>query len=97
MTDSSSDVIWRGDRFGEAMTCSNGKSQWTRAMAKAMDLESSELTEPFHFHDIKAKGYTDQIEQDAGHKSPSMHKVYNRKARLVVPADGQLSDVWNVR
>lgn len=36
-----------------------------------------------------SKGYTDQKEQDAGHMSLKMHKVYNRKGCVVQPADGE--------
>jgi len=38
---------------------------------------------------VAAKGYTDQEKQDAGHKSDKMAKVYDRKGRLVMPADGE--------
>ena len=37
----------------------------------------------FTFHDIKAKGYTDRKEHNAGHKSARMHSVYMRKPDLV--------------
>ena len=39
------------------------------------------------FHDLKAKGYSDQKVQDAGHRSERMHRTYSRKARDVMPAD----------
>ena len=37
--------------------------------------------------DLKAAGYSDQKKQDAGHKSEKMHRVYNRKLRIVEPAE----------
>jgi len=43
--------------------------------------------ERFTYHDIKAAGYSDQSEQFAGHKSERMHQVYNRKLRVVQPAE----------
>ncbi|MCO1336529.1 hypothetical protein MO867_19535 [Microbulbifer sp. OS29] len=41
------------------------------------------LSEPFTFHDIKAKGITDHKNNEGGHRSKKMEAVYNRKARLV--------------
>jgi hypothetical protein len=46
--------------------------------------------ERFNFHDLKAKGYTDQKVQAAGHMSPKMHAVYDRKGRLVEGPNGEL-------
>lgn len=43
--------------------------------------------ERFTFHDLKAAGYSDMAEQFAGHKSERMHNVYNRKLRIVQPAE----------
>lgn len=51
-------------------------SAWGRLMAKA------KLAERFTFHDIKAKGVTDDEEGWAGHKSERMREIYERKARL---------------
>jgi len=45
--------------------------------------------ERFTYHDIKACGYSDQKVQDAGHRSEKMHKVYNRKMRVVIPPGGE--------
>lgn len=73
------------DRKGSRYTISNHKSQWAR-LQKAADAAK---VERFTFHDLKAKGYTDQEDQDAGHKSEKMAKVYNRRGRLVAPADGE--------
>ncbi len=36
----------------------------------------------FTFHDIKAKGYSDRKDHNAGHKSERMHSVYMRKPQL---------------
>ncbi|MEM1111507.1 MAG: tyrosine-type recombinase/integrase [Pseudomonadota bacterium] len=73
------------DRKGSRYTISNHKSQWAR-LQKAADAAGIER---FTFHDLKAKGYTDQEEQDAGHKSEKMASVYDRRGRLVAPADGE--------
>lgn len=51
---------------------------WGRLMAKAM---KSGLAERFTFHDLKAKGLTDDTEHWAGHKSDRMRQVYQRLAR----------------
>jgi len=59
-------------------------SAWARAKRKA----GSAVFPPgdgWTFHDIKAKGYSDQREQSAGHRSERMHRVYSRKAREVEP------------
>lgn len=68
------------DRAGLPITRNGFQSAWGRAMRKWDG-------ERFTFHDLKAAGYSDQAIQDAGHKSARMHGVYNRKLRLVVPAE----------
>jgi hypothetical protein len=47
-------------------------------MAKALE---NGLKERFTFHDLKAKGLTDDSEHWAGHKSERMRQVYHRLAR----------------
>lgn len=74
------------NKLGNPITMSNHKSQWQRLKAKA----EVKGWKTFTFHDLKAKGYTDQKNQDAGHKSKKMHAVYDRRGRLVDPADGEL-------
>lgn len=61
------------------------QTAWGRAMRKW----ASAGNERFTFHDLKAAGYSDQQEQFAGHKDTSgkMHKTYNRKLRVVRPAE----------
>lgn len=54
---------------------------WQRLMAKVVAAGG----ERFTFHDLKARGYSDQKEQWAGHRSERMHRVYNRKLRVVEP------------
>ena len=39
--------------------------------------------EPFPFHDLKAKGVSDHVDNFAGHRSPNMKKVYVRKLQRV--------------
>ena len=54
-------------------------SAWGRLMTKAL---KNGLAERFNFHDIKAKGQTDDEEGWSGHKSERMREIYERKARL---------------
>lgn len=54
-------------------------SAWDRVMAKA--LKKGGLGERFTFHDLKAKGLTDDTEHWAGHKSERMRQIYQRLAR----------------
>lgn len=51
---------------------------WGRLMTRAM---GKGLKERFTFHDLKAKGYTDDTEHWAGHKSEKMRQVYQRLAK----------------
>ena len=39
--------------------------------------------EPFPFHDLKARGVSDHVDNFAGHRSPNMKKVYVRKLQRV--------------
>jgi integrase len=71
------------DKHGKKYTMANHSSQMGRLKAKMI----AKGIEPFTFHDLKAKGYSDQKKQDAGHKSTAMHKTYNRKLRVVTPAE----------
>lgn len=73
------------DRRGRPYTMSNHKSQWQRLKAKADALGLKSWT----FHDLKAKGATDQKNPDAGHRSAKMLAVYDRKGRPVMPPDGE--------
>jgi len=43
--------------------------------------------DPFPFHDLKAKGYSDMKNQSAGHKQEQVHRVYSRKLRTVEPVE----------
>lgn len=71
------------DKKGQRIRQNAFQSAWGRAMRKWV----AEGNERFTFHDLKAAGYSDQEEQDAGHKSPKMHDTYNRKLRVVRPAE----------
>jgi integrase len=84
--DRDSELLLTNEKGGQ-VTMSNHKSQWQRLQVIA----DKNQYERFTFHDLKAKGYTDQDVQDAGHMSPKMHKVYDRKGRVVEPANGELS------
>lgn len=50
-------------------------SAWQRLMRKAV---AAGLPEAFPFHDLKARGYTDRKDHNAGHRSARMHEVYMR-------------------
>lgn len=68
------------NKQGKPITKNGFDSAWGRLMDKV----EAAGGEHFTFHDLKAKGYSDMKgEQFAGHKSPLMHKVYNRKLRKV--------------
>ena len=71
------------DKAGLPITRNAFQSAWGRAMRKW----EAAGNERFTFHDLKAAGYSDQKKQDAGHKSEKMHRVYNRKLRIVEPAE----------
>ena len=71
------------DRRGLRVGRNGFQSAWRRAMNKWLAAGG----EHFTFHDLKAAGYSDQKKQDAGHKSEKMHNVYNRKLRIVEPAE----------
>lgn len=68
------------NKRGQKISDSCFKSAWQRLMVKV----EAQGGEHFTYHDLKAKGYSDMKgEQFAGHKSPLMHKVYNRKLRKI--------------
>ena len=71
------------DKSGNTIRQNSFQSAWGRAMRKW----EAAGHERFTFHDLKAAGYSDQERQDAGHKSARMHDVYNRKLRIVEPAE----------
>ena len=69
------------DKSGQPIKKNAFDSAWRRIMQKA---GAAGLKEPFTFHDLKSKGYSDMKgEQFAGHKSERMHGTYNRKLREV--------------
>jgi integrase len=68
---------------GAAIKQNTFQTAWGRAMRDW----AKNGGERYTFHDLKAAGYSDQDVQDAGHRSEKMHDVYNRKPRLVEPAE----------
>ncbi len=71
------------DQRGQPVKQSTFQSAWNRLMAIALD---KGLQERFTFHDLKAKGITDfdgDKQKAAGHKSPRMADLYNRKPEKV--------------
>ncbi|MCA9422928.1 MAG: hypothetical protein KC592_18055 [Nitrospira sp.] len=71
------------NKHGQPIRKNAFDSAWQRLMDKAR----MRGIDPFPFHDLKAKGYSDMKNQSAGHKSERMHKVYSRKLREVEPAE----------
>lgn len=71
------------NKQGKAIKQNAFQTAWGRAM-RAWEAAGNER---FTFHDLKAAGYSDQEVQDAGHLSPRMHGVYDRKLRVVKPAE----------
>ncbi|MHA7918265.1 tyrosine-type recombinase/integrase [Alloalcanivorax xenomutans] len=69
-------ILHRAD--GTAIEPEAFSTAWGRAMDKALE---GDLKERFTFHDLKAKGLTDDTEHWAGHKSERMRQVYQRLAR----------------
>lgn len=71
------------NKIGRPISQNAFQTAWGRAMRKW----EAQGNERFTFHDLKAAGYSDQKVQDAGHKSAKMHDTYNRKLRVVEPAE----------
>jgi len=74
------------DRRGQPITQSAFDSAWGTLMNEC--LSSGDLIERFHFHDLKAKGVSDfdgDKQKAAGHKSPQMAAVYDRKVHRIKP------------
>ena len=55
------------------------RSAWRRLQA---NMKKAGI-EPFPFHDLKARGVSDHVDNFAGHRSPNMKKVYVRKLQRV--------------
>lgn len=73
-----------GDRY----TYAGLRSMFDRAIDRA--LEKGILKEKFNLHDIKAKTYSDEEDKiksmhRAGHTSPKMARVYDRKTKEILP------------
>lgn len=73
---------------GQAYTVDGFKSMYKRAMLKA--LEKGILKQKFNFHDLRAKTYSDDENEQqrikrAGHVDASMGRVYDRKEKKVRP------------
>lgn len=47
-------------------------------------INGASILSPWFPHDLKAKGYTDQEIQDAGHLSRKIHKVYDHRGHMAV-------------
>ena len=55
------------------------RSAWRRLQGKMREGG----IEPWPFHDLKARGVSDHVDNFAGHRSPNMKKVYVRKLQRV--------------
>jgi len=62
-------------------------SAWNSALQRLRPEMDRLGFDRFTLHDLKAKGYSEQRVQEAGHRSERMHRVYNRKPRLVEPPE----------
>jgi len=74
------------DRRGQPITKSAFDSAWNTLMTEC--LSAGTLLQRFHFHDLKAKGVSDfdgDKQQAAGHKTPQMAAVYDRKIHRIKP------------
>ena len=71
------------NNYGQPIT----NSAWNSALGRLRPKMKELGIEPFTLHDLKAKGYSEQTDPYAGHKSPKMHGVYGRKKRRVEPAE----------
>ena len=72
-------VVRGGEHVCHQYSESGFRSAWRRlqgSMKKAG-------IEPFPFHDLKARGVSDHVDNFAGHRSPNMKKVYVRKLQRV--------------
>jgi len=66
------------DKAGQPVKKNAFDSAWQRLMKKWAG-------EPFTFHDLKAKGITDQRDNWGGHRSGKMRKVYVRQLPVIEP------------
>ena len=71
------------NNYGSPVTA----SAWNSALQRLRPKMKEKGIAPFTLHDLKAAGYSDQETQYAGHRSPKMHNTYNRKKRIVEPAE----------
>lgn len=72
------------DKAGKPIKKNAFDTAWKRVFAKAQTTapEGKKL-EHFTFHDLKAKGVSDHIANESGHRSEKMKRVYIRKAKIV--------------
>lgn len=73
---------------GQPYTYAGIRSMFERAMQKA--IEKGTLKEKFHIHDLRAKNYSDDKDEDervkrSGHVDAKMGRVYDRKHKKVRP------------
>jgi hypothetical protein len=71
----------------DAKGCRINQNAFQSAWGRTMRKWAKAGNERFTFHDLKAKGYSDQKEQYAGHRSARMHATYDRKLRVVQPPE----------
>lgn len=71
------------DKWGKPIKKNAFDTAWQRIRAKAMKdgWENRKLVEQFTFHDLKAKGVSDHVEQDGGHMTEKARQIYIRKLK----------------
>ena len=72
-------VIRGGEHVCHQYSESGFRSAWRRLQGAMKKVG----IEPFPFHDLKARGVSDHVDNFAGHRSPNMKKVYVRKLQRV--------------
>jgi len=77
------------DRRGQPITKSAFDSAWNALISECV--AEGDILERFRFHDLKAKGVSDfpggpaDRQQAAGHKTPQVAAVYDRKIHRIKP------------
>jgi integrase len=72
-------VVRGGEHICHQYSESGFRSAWRRLQG---NMKKAGI-EPFPFHDLKARGVSDHVDNFAGHRSPNMKKVYVRKLQRV--------------
>jgi len=72
------------DKRGKAIKKNACDTAWQRVLARAKETAPAGMAvEHFTFHDLKAKGVSDHVANESGHRTEKMKRVYIRKAKIV--------------